>query len=80
MGNTESAARALSEANLSWPFGTIRSLWPFYEPRGLPEPAYSEQIQRVQEGLRLAGLREYAEETTDFGAAPIGSLSPDPVG
>ena len=56
------------------------SLWPFYEPRGLPGPAYSEQIQRVQEGLRLAGLREYAEETTDFGAAPIRSLSPDPVG
>jgi TolB-like protein/tetratricopeptide (TPR) repeat protein len=80
MGETESAARALSEANLSWPFGTIRSLWPFYEPRGLPGPVYSEQIQRVQEGLRLAGLREYAEETTDFGAAPIRSLSPDPVG
>ena len=80
VGDTESAARALSEANQSWPFGTIRSLWPFYEPRGLPGPIYSEQIQRVQEGLRLAGLREYAEETTDFGAAPIRSLSPDPVG
>jgi class 3 adenylate cyclase/TolB-like protein/tetratricopeptide (TPR) repeat protein/rhodanese-related sulfurtransferase len=80
VGNTESAVRALSEANLSWPFGTMRSLWPFYEPRGLPGPVYSEQIQRVQEGLRLAGLREYADETTDFGAAPIRSLWPDPVG
>ena len=80
MGDTESAARALSEANQSWPFGTIHSLWPFYEPRGLPGPVYSEQIQRVQEGLRLAGLREYADETTDFGVAPSRSLWPDPVG
>ena len=80
MGDTESAARALSEAKQSWPFGTIHSLWPFYEPRGLPGLAYSEQVRRVQEGLRLAGLREYADETTDFGVAPSRSLWPDPVG
>jgi tetratricopeptide (TPR) repeat protein len=80
MGDMESAACALSEANQSWPFGTIHSLWPFYEPRGLPGPAYAEQIRRVQEGLHLAGLREYADEASDFGVAPSRSLWPDPVG
>jgi TolB-like protein len=41
MGNMDRAAIALKEANESWPFGTIHSLWPFYEPRGLPTPAYT---------------------------------------
>ena len=80
MHDTERATRTLSEANQCWPFWTVHSLWPFYEPRGLPERAYTEQIRRVQDGLRLAGLREIADEAHDFGVAATHSLSPDPMG
>jgi class 3 adenylate cyclase/TolB-like protein/tetratricopeptide (TPR) repeat protein len=79
-GQMGAASHALNEANLCWPFGTVRTLWPFYEPRGLPEPAYAEQIQRVQKGLRLVGLRENAAEELDFSIAPSVALFPDPVG
>lgn len=79
-GRIGAASNALSKANFYWPFGTVQTLWPFYEPRGLPEPAYAEQIQRVQKGLRLVGLRENAGEALDFGIAPSASLFPDPVG
>lgn len=79
-GDMDSAALTLREASQCWPFTTIHSLWPFYEPRGLPGPAYVAQIQRIYEGLRLAGLREDADETSDFGVAPGQSLWPDPVG
>jgi hypothetical protein len=57
MHDTERATRTLREANQCWPFWTVHSLWPFYEPRGLPERAYTEQIRSVQDGFRLAGLR-----------------------
>jgi TolB-like protein/tetratricopeptide (TPR) repeat protein len=79
-GDMDSAALSLREASESWPFATIHSLWPFYEPRGLPGPSYVGQFQRIFEGLRLAGLRENADEAPDFGAAPRQSLWPDPVG
>jgi class 3 adenylate cyclase/TolB-like protein/tetratricopeptide (TPR) repeat protein len=79
-GDMERAAQALNEATRCWPFGTIHSLWPFYEPRGLPAEAYAKQFQYVQEGLRLAGLRPYADEASDSGVAPTQSLWPDPVG
>ena len=65
-GDIDGAHQAIDEANRFWPFGTVGSLWPFYEPAGLPTPAYAKQIQRVQEGLRLTGLREYADKSSDF--------------
>jgi TolB-like protein/rhodanese-related sulfurtransferase len=76
----ERARRAVAEANRCWPFATVRSLWPFYEPRGLPEPLYAEQMHRVREGLRLAGLRDHADEISDFGVSPSNILCPDLVG
>jgi rhodanese-related sulfurtransferase len=79
-GNIHGAALALRDANQCWPFATVHSLWPFYEPRGLPGPVYVEQIQRIFEGLRLAGLREYTGEAADFGVAPSQSLWLDPIG
>jgi adenylate cyclase len=80
IGDIDSAARILREANRSWPFATIRSLCPFYEPRGLPGLMYVGQFRRIFEGLRLAGLREYADEASDFGVSPRQSLWPDPIG
>jgi adenylate cyclase len=79
-GDVHSAELALREAHRCWPFATVRSLSPFYEPRGLPGPVYVGQIHRVFEGLRLAGLREYADEAIDFGIAPSHSLWLDSVG
>jgi len=80
MGDMERATLTLSEAIQSWSFSTIHSLWPFYEPRGLPEPAYIDLFRAVRDGLRAAGLREYADETCDFGVAPSQSLRPDLIG
>ncbi|MEA2773195.1 MAG: adenylate cyclase [Acetobacteraceae bacterium] len=76
----EKAGRALIEAKRFWPFATVRSLWPFYEPRGLPDPSYAEQMRDVRKGLRLAGLRDSADEASDFGVPSRQSLSLDPVG
>ena len=75
----EDAHRALAEANRLWPFATVRSLPPTMTPRGLPHPAYLTQMRHVQEGLRLAGLRDHAEEDADFGVAPESMLHTDLV-
>jgi adenylate cyclase len=49
----------------------------------LPDPscqAYAAQVRRYQEGLRLAGLRDHAEEDADFGVSPDDMLREDPIG
>ena len=43
-------------------------------PRGIPHPLYLEQMRHVQEGFRLAGLRDHADEDDDFGIAPVSDL------
>ena len=77
VGRLSEARRALAEANRLWPFATVRSLLPTMTPRGLPDPAYLAQMRRVQEGLRLAGLRDHADEDADFGIAPDSALHAD---
>ena len=79
LGRTNAAHSALAEANRLWPFATVRSLPPAMTPRGLPHPAYLMQMRHVQEGLRLAGLRDHAEEDADFGVAPESMLHTDLV-
>ena len=76
----DDAHRALAEANRLWPFATVRSLPPTMTPRGLPDPAYLAQMRHVQEGLRLAGLRDHADEEADFGVVPDSVLHTDLVG
>ena len=80
IGRLDDAHRALAEANRLWPFATVRSLPPTMTPRGLPDPAYLTQMRHVQEGLRLAGLRDHADEDADFGVAPDNVLHTDRVG
>ncbi len=80
LGDVSSATIALKEATDSWPFATVMSLWPFYEPRGLASPAYAHLVSAAQNGLRAAGLREYVAETTDFGISPHQSFWPDAIG
>ena len=79
LGRINAAHSALAEANRLWPFATVRSLPPAMTPRGLPHPAYLMQMRHVQEGLRLAGLRDHAEEDADFGVAPESMLHTDLV-
>ena len=76
----EDAHRALAEANRLWPFATVRSLPPTMTPRGLPHPAYLAQMRHVQEGLRLAGLRDHADEDADFGVVADSVLHTDLIG
>ena len=80
LGRMGDAHRALADANRLWPFATVRSLPPTMTPRGLPHPAYLSQMRHVQEGLRLAGLRDHAEEDADFGVAPESMLHTDLIG
>jgi adenylate cyclase len=79
IGRPNDAYRALAEANRLWPFATVRSLPPTMTPRGLPDPAYLMQMRHVQEGLRLAGLRDHADEDADFGSVPDNVLHIDLV-
>lgn len=63
-GRPEVASRALFEADRLFPFVTLRSL---HIPTNA-NPVYAAQFARYVEGLRLAGLRDHAEEDADFGA------------
>jgi hypothetical protein len=80
IGRPDDAHRALAECNRLWPFATVQSLPPTMTPRGLPDPAYLTQMRHVQEGLRLAGLRDHADEDDDFGVVPDNVLHTDLVG
>jgi adenylate cyclase len=75
-GRADEGRRALSEATRHWPFATVRSC-PIENPSS---EVYAAQIRRYQEGLRMAGLRDHAEEDADFGVAPSDLLREDPVG
>jgi tetratricopeptide (TPR) repeat protein len=75
----EEAHGALADANRLWPFATVRSLPPTMTPRGLPVPAYLAQMRHVQEGLRLAGLRDHADENADYGISSTDELHADLV-
>jgi hypothetical protein len=45
-----------------------------------PSPAYAAQMERYQEALRLAGLRDHAEEDADFGVASDDKLHEELAG
>jgi len=75
-GQLEEARRNMAEAVRIWPFNTVRSEFPM----DATSADYAAQIRRYQEGLRTAGLRDHAEEDTDFGVAPDRVLHADPVG
>ena len=69
-GNQAEAHRAVAEANRIWPFNTVRS-WRLRDPSN---PVLVAQIRRYREGLRLAELRDHADEAADFGVAPRAGL------
>jgi adenylate cyclase len=79
VGRLGEAHHALADATRLWPFATVRSLPPTMTPRGLPDPAHLAQMRHMQEGLRLAGLRDHADEDAESGVAPDSVLQTDLV-
>ena len=75
-GQIDEARRAMSESNRLWPFATIRRAIS-HNPAS---KAYEAQIRRYQDGLRLAGLRDHADEDADFDVIPTPTLVANPVG
>jgi hypothetical protein len=81
LGRQSEAQRALAEANHLWPYATVRSFRPIHTvPVGLPDPAILPQMRRIQEGLRLAGLRDHADEEANFDLPEIDQLHADLTG
>src|SRR5712691_11628399 len=70
-GRIEEAHHALEAANKLWPFSTVRS----NVPENLANPVLAAQIARYQEGARLAGLRDHADEDANFNVPSSSELS-----
>jgi adenylate cyclase len=63
IGKIEEAQQYLARANRLWPYDTVRSR----APEVLLSPVYIEQFRQFQDALRLAGLRDHADEDAIFG-------------
>jgi TolB-like protein/DNA-binding winged helix-turn-helix (wHTH) protein/Tfp pilus assembly protein PilF len=66
LGHFDEAHRALAVVNRNFPYATIRMIAPEAAPNGPANSVYVGQVKRYQQGLRLAGLRDHAEEDADF--------------
>jgi adenylate cyclase len=75
-GQIEEAKHALAEADRLWPYDTVRS----YAPNELSSTIYAEQIRAYQAALRLAGLRDHADEDADFRVPTDAALHSEPAG
>ena len=69
-GKVEEARQYLVRADRRWPHDTVRSR----APEVLLSPTYIEQFRRFQDALRLAGLRDHADEDADFGVPAFAAL------
>ena len=67
---SDNARRAIAEAKRIDPFWTIR----YFSPEDLTSEVRVAQVKRYQEGLRMAGARDHADEDADFGVSPDGEL------
>jgi adenylate cyclase len=75
-GRMDEARQAAAEAERLWPFDTVRSHYPL-DPRS---PALVAHEYIFRRGLRLAGVRDHAEEEIDFGVPPDNLLHIDLAG
>jgi tetratricopeptide (TPR) repeat protein len=76
-GRTEEAKRSLAKANRSWHYDTVRG----YATAGLsPSSVYIAQLRRFQDGLRLAGMRDHADEDANFGVPADSTLHSEVAG
>jgi adenylate cyclase len=62
-GRLDTAKMTMAAARKLLPSMTVRA----YTPAESPSPVYAEQIGRFRDGLRLAGMRDHADEDADFG-------------
>jgi TolB-like protein/DNA-binding winged helix-turn-helix (wHTH) protein len=77
-GRTEEATRSLAKANRSWLYDTVRG---YATPAGLsPSSVYIAQLRRFQDGLRLAGMRDHADEDANFGVPADSTLHSEVAG
>jgi TolB-like protein/class 3 adenylate cyclase/tetratricopeptide (TPR) repeat protein len=72
-GRTGEAHAAAAEASRLRPTMTVRS-WGNEAGPYLANPVFAAQIAHVQEGMRLAGLRDHADEDADFGVVTDDAL------
>src|SRR5262249_22003750 len=70
------AQRTLAEANRLWPYDTVRGRSPGAGSSGI----YTAQVRSFQDGLRLAGERDHAEEGADFGVPADDRLHSEAAG
>jgi adenylate cyclase len=70
MGHLEEARHWIEEGNKIRTFDTVRR----YHFRGFANEALETQMRSIRDGLRLAGLRDHAEEDADFGVDPDQAL------
>jgi tetratricopeptide (TPR) repeat protein len=64
-GKMEEARRYLDRSLQLWPYDTVRGR----APEILLSSVYVDQYRQFQDALRLAGLRDHADEDVDFGVA-----------
>jgi adenylate cyclase len=70
IGHMEEARQYLVRADRLWPYDTVRSR----APEVLLSQAHIEQFRQFQDALRLAGLRDHADEDADFGVPAFAAL------
>ncbi|HTI84497.1 MAG TPA: winged helix-turn-helix domain-containing protein, partial [Acetobacteraceae bacterium] len=75
-GHIPDAKRALAEANRIWPYDTVRR----YSPGEGSSAVFAAQLRSYQDGLRLAGERDHADEDADFGVPADERLHGEPAG
>jgi TolB-like protein len=80
LGHTSDARYAVTKAYQLGSHATVRSYAPVASPVGLPDPTLLVQMHRILEGLRLAGVRDHAEEAAEFGVPATGELCAGFVG
>jgi adenylate cyclase len=69
-GRLEEAHRAAGEASRLAPTITARE----WSIGNVANPSFDSQIARVQEGMRIAGVRDHADEDADFGVVSDDAL------
>ena len=72
-GHTEEAHLSAAEASRLWPTVTARAYYRF----NITNPVTVTQVSRMRDGLRLAGIRDHADEDADVGLALDGVLHSD---
>ena len=75
VGQEAQARHALAEADRLWPYDTVRGNFADY-----PSGVYAKQMRHIQDGLRLAGERDHADEDADFGVPADSALHSEAAG